>query len=171
MVPQIQVQAIDGTTNASYNSTSGANGLANFNLESGTDVFTAFKNGVNIGSTNITITGNATFTFQCQLTNLKIEVQNQNSVALPFVDLAITYQYQPAAGGSQTGSASGQTDSTGAFTLNSTLTGISYTINASLYNKVFNLGNNTFNNIPAQPVTTVIITCPNETLTLNVVGL
>ncbi len=170
VVPQIQIQVIDGTTNTSYNSTSGANGIANLNLESGTDILTAFKNGVNIGSTNITVTGNATFTFQCQLTNLKIEVQNQNSVAMPFVDLAITYQYQPAAGGSQTGSASGQTDSTGTFTLNSTLTGIGYTINASLYNKVFNLGNNTFNNIPAQPVTTIVIACPTETVTLNVVG-
>jgi membrane-bound inhibitor of C-type lysozyme len=170
VVPQIQVQAIDGATNTPYNNTSGANGIANLNLESGTDVLNAFKNGVNIGTTNITITGNATFTFQCQLTNLKIEVQNQNSVAMPFVDLAITYQYQPAAGGSQTGSASGQTDSTGIFVLNSTLTGISYTINASLYNNVFNSGNNTFNNIPAQPVTTVVITCPNETVSLNVVG-
>ena len=170
VVPQIQVQAIDGATNTPYNNTSGANGIANLNLESGTDVLNAFKNGVNIGTTNITITGNATFTFQCQLTNLKVEVQNQNSVAMPFVDLAITYQYQPAAGGSQTGSASGQTDSTGIFVLNSTLTGISYTINASLYNNVFNSGNNTFNNIPAQPVTTAVITCPNETVSLNVVG-
>ncbi len=170
VVPQIQVQAIDGPTNTPYNSTSAANGIASLNLESGTDVLNAFKNGVNIGTTNITVTGNATFTFQCQLTNLKIEVQNQNSIAMPFVDLAITYQFQPAAGGSQTGSASGQTDSTGVFILNSTLTGVSYTINASLYDKVFNSGNNTFNNIPAQPITTVVITCPNETVSLNVVG-
>ena len=170
VVPQILVQALDGSSNTSYNSTSGANGIASMNLESGTDIFTAFKSGVNIGSTNITVTGNATLTFQCQLTDLKIKVQNQNSVAMPFVDLAITYQYQPATGGSQTGSASGQTDSTGVFTLNSTLTEITYTISASLYTKVFNSGNNTFSNIPAQPVTTIVLLCPNEALTLNVVG-
>jgi hypothetical protein len=161
LVPQILVQVIDGATSTSYNSTSGANGIASLNLESGTDVLTALKNGVNVGTTNITVTGNATFSFQCQLTNLKIQVQNQNGVSLPFVDLAISYQ---------TGSASGQTDSTGAFTLNSTLTGITYTINASLYSKVFNLGNNTFNNIPAQPIATIVITCPTESITLNVVG-
>ena len=37
-------------------------------------------------------------------------------------------------------------------TLNSTLTGISYTVDASIYNQVFNSGNDTFNNLPAQAV-------------------
>ena len=64
----------------------------------------------------------------------------------------------------------GQTDLSGAFTLNSTLTGISYTVDASMYNKVFNSGNDIFNNITAQAVTTIIVTCPNETLSINVVG-
>ncbi len=97
-------------------------------------------------------------------------VQNQNGVTLPFVDLAITYSYQQANGGSQTGSSSGQTDPSGAFILNSTLTGISYTIDASLYGQVFNSGNDTFTNVPAQPLSQIIVTCPNEQLTINVVG-
>ena len=90
---------------------------------------------------------------------------------MSFVNLAITYQYQPTSGGSsQTGNVSGQTDSSGTYILNSTLTGISYTINASLYNQVFNSGNNTVNNLPAQALSEVVITCPNEALTINVVG-
>ena len=101
---------------------------------------TAFWNGVNVGETTITVTGNGTFTLQCQLTDLEIIVQNENGVAMPFVNLAITYQYQPTSGATQTGNVSGQTDPSGTYILNSTLTGISYTINASLYNQVFNSG-------------------------------
>jgi len=170
IVPQIQVQALDQVTNITYTGTSGADGIANLNLEAGTHVLTAFWNGVNIGGTSITVTGNGAFNIQGRLTDLKIVVQNQNGVALPFVNLAISYSYQQANGGSQTGSASGQTDPSGAFMLNSTLTGISYTIDASLYNKVFNSGNDTFNNVPALPVSQIIVTCPNEKLTINLVG-
>ena len=39
---------------------------------------------------------------------------------MPFVNLNIVYHYQ-SSGGSKTGSASGQTDSSGSFTLNSGL--------------------------------------------------
>jgi hypothetical protein len=171
IVPQIRVQATDESTNTAYNSTSGADGIANFNLETGTQSLTAFWNGVNVGETNITVTGDGTFSLQCQLTDLKITVQNENGILMPFVNLAITYRYQPSSGGSsQIGNASGQTDPSGSFTLDSTLTGISYTVNASLYNKVFNSGNNTITNLPAQALSEVVITCPNEALTINVVG-
>ena len=171
IVPQIRVQATDESTNTAYNSTSGADGIANLNLETGTQFLTAFWNGVNVGETNITVTGDGTFSLQCQLTDLKITVQNENGILMPFVNLAITYRYQPSSGGSsQIGNASGQTDPSGSFTLDSALTGISYTVNASLYNEVFNSGNNTINNLPAQALSEVVITCPNEALTINVVG-
>jgi len=39
-----------------------------------------------------------------------------------------------------------------------------------LYNVVFNSGNRTFNNIPAQATTNLVIICPSETLSINVVG-
>ena len=171
IVPQIRVQALDESTNIAYNSTSGVDGIANLNLETGNQLLTAFWNSVNVGETNITVTGDGTFSLQCQLTDLKITVQNENGTLMPFVNLAITYRYQPSSGGSsQIGNASGQTDPSGSFTLDSALTGISYTVNASLYNKVFNSGNNTINNLPAQALSKVVITCPNEALTINVVG-
>jgi hypothetical protein len=171
IVPQIRVQALDESSNTVYNSTSGADGIANLNLETGNQFLTAFWNGVNVGETNITVTGDGTFSLQCQLTDLKITVQNENGILMPFVNLVITYQYQPSSGGSsQTGNASGQTDTSGTYTLDSALTGISYTINASLYNIVFNSGNNTINDLPAQALSEVVITCPNEALTINVVG-
>ena len=171
VVAQIPLQVTDSATNAVYSGTTGLDGVASFSLGTGTQVLNAFFNGVNVGQTNITVTGDSTFNFQLTLTNLKITVENANGVLMPFVNLAITYQYQPSNGGSaQTGTASGQTDTSGSYILNSTLTGVSYTISASLYNQIFNSGNNTFNNISAQPVSTILITCPTETLTLSVVG-
>ena len=64
---------------------------------------------------------------------------------MPFVDLNIVYQ-------SNSGhwSASGQTDSSGSFILHSALAGASYTIDASIYDQIFNAGNNTISNLPAQ---------------------
>ena len=168
-VSNILVKALD-VSGTVYSSTSGSNGIADINLETGTYPLTAFWNDVNVGGTSITVTGNGTFTMICQLTNLEMIVQNENGVTLPFVNLTITYQYQQANGTTQTGSASGQTGTSGTCTLNSTLTGISYTINASVYNQVFNSGNNTVNNLPAQAIAEVVIICPNETLTINVVG-
>ena len=171
VVPGIQVQALDQATNIVYNGTTGNDGIANLNLEAGSFGLTAFLNGVNIGVSNITVSGDGSFSFQCQLTDLKIVVQNENGALLPYVNLSIAYQYKPANGGSvQTGNASGETDLSGAFVLNSTLIGISYTVDALMYNQVFNSGNNVFSNITAEPVSTIVVTCPNETLSINVVG-
>lgn len=169
VVSGIAIQALDVSTNTVYNAVSGSNGIANFKLERGTNVLTAFWNGVNVGETNITVSGDATFSIRCQLTNVKITVKNTSGIGMPFVNLNIVYQYQ-SSGGSKTGSASGQTDSSGSFTLNSTLAGASYTIDASIYNQIFNSGNNTVSNLPTQATAQVFIICPSETVTLSVVG-
>ena len=95
VVPQITVQALDKATNDQYNNTTGADGIVNLNLETGSYGLTAFLNGVNVGATDITVVGNGAFTFQCQLTDIRIVVQNQNGASLPYVNLSITYQYQP----------------------------------------------------------------------------
>ncbi len=169
-VPNILIIAVDPVANTNYNSTSDINGRSNLKLESGVQSLTAFFNGVNVGSSNITVTGDGNFNLQCQLTDLKIIVQNQNGVAMPFVSLAISYTFKPASGGSQTAAETGITDTSGKLVLNSTLPGITYTVNASLYNTVFNSANNTFNNIPAQAFSQIVVVCPNEPLTINVVG-
>ena len=169
VVSGIAIQALDASTNTVYNAVSGSDGIANFKLEGGTHVLTASWNGVNVGETNITVSADATFTLRCQLTNVKITVKNTNGIAMPFVNLNIVYQYQ-SSGGSKTGSASGQTGSSGSFTLNSTLAGASYTIDASIYNQIFNAGNNTVSNLPTQATAQVFIICPSETVTLSAVG-
>ena len=167
-VSQITIQALDTVTNAVYSNTSDSNGVATLNLENGGVSLQAFWNGVNVGQDNVTISGAGTFTIACQLTDLQIIVQNGNGVPVPFVNLDVTFNYQN--GTSQTGNYSGQTNSSGLFTLNSTLIGVKYSIAASLYNQVFNSGNNTVSSLPAQGISQVLIICPTEALTLSVVG-
>jgi hypothetical protein len=168
--PDIVVQARDQATNAEYSATTGSDGIANLKLENGNAALTALWNGVNVGQTNVTITGEATFSLRCQLTDLKVIVKNTRGIAMPYVDINILYQYHPSSGGSQTATASGQTDSSGSYVLSSTLPDATYTVNASMYNHVFNKGNNTFSSLPALATSEVMITCPNENITINVVG-
>jgi hypothetical protein len=169
LVPAVTVQAQDSQTSAIYSATSGSDGVANLKLETGNNGLTALWNSVNVGQTNITVSGDATFTLTCQLINLKIIVKNTQGKVMPFVDLVLNYQYQSTSG-SKTGSAEGQTSQSGSFTLNSTLPGATYKIDASVYDQIFNAGNNTVSNLPSQATSEVSIICPDETVTLSVLG-
>lgn len=163
IAPSVLVVVQDQAANTSYNKTSGSsNGVANFNLEDGPYLLTASVKGINVGNTNITVTGAGSFSFTCQLTDLLIKVQNENGTVLPFINLDIS--------SSQTGNISVQTGITGTYTLNSTLSNIGYTIKASLYSQVFNSGNETLSNLPAQAIYQYTIICPTEQTTINVVG-
>jgi hypothetical protein len=88
---------------------------------------------------------------------------------MPFVDLSVSYQYQSTSG-SKTGNAVGQTGISGSFTLNSTLPGATYKIDASVYNQIFNADNNTLSNLPGQATSEVSIICPDESITISVFG-
>jgi hypothetical protein len=165
----ISISAVDSATNSVYNVTSDSNGIANLKLESGAQVLTAFWNDVNVGSQTVTVSGDASFTLSCQLTNIKITVETTNGVAMPFVDLTVSYRYQSGSG-TKTGSATGQTDSAGTYILTSGFAGATYTIDASIYKQIFNAGNNTVSNLPTQATAQVFIICPSETLNLNIIG-
>jgi hypothetical protein len=169
LVPQIGVEALDQATSSIYNGTSGADGIATLSLEKGNHTLSAFWNDVQVGRINVTVTGDASFDLACELTDLKITVQNKDGNLIPFVNLDITYQYVTTRGSSlKTGHTSGETDLLGTFTFESILPGISYTINASIYGVVFNIGNNTVTGLPVQPISEVTILCPSRTLTLTV---
>jgi hypothetical protein len=168
-VPQIMVEALDQATNTMYNGTSGDDGIATLNIERGNHTLTAFWNYVQVGKINATVTGANSFDLTCELTNLRITVQNKNGNLIPFVNLYITYKYVTTKEKlSKTGQTAGQTNLSGTFILNSVLPRIRYTINASIYGVVFNTENNTVTDLPAQAISEVIILCPSRTLTLTV---
>jgi hypothetical protein len=169
IVPVVSLQAKDVASGTVHNAVSDSNGVANLRLEKGTSTITALWNSANVGESNITVSGDGTFTISCQLINLKINVKNTAGIVMPFVDLNITYQYQSSSG-TKTGNSVGQTDASGSYTLTSTLPAASYTIDVSVYGQIFNAGNNTVSNLPTYATAQVYIIAPSETLTLNVVG-
>ena len=170
LVAQIVVDALDVATNEVYNGTSGSDGVASLSLENGNHILSAFWHSVKVGEMNVSVTGEGTFDLTCELTNLRITVQNENGDLIPFVNLAITYQYVTTKGSAtKTGRASGQTSLAGSFVLNSVLPKISYTINASLYGVVFNADNNSVAALPVAPISEVLIVCPSRTLTLKII--
>jgi hypothetical protein len=168
IVPLIRLQVQDATTNVVVNGSSGNDGIATFSLETGVQSLNAFWNGVNVGQTNITVIGNGVFTMVCTLTDINFVVHNENGVPMPFVHLDFGFQYHTASGVTQVGSASGETNVLGFYKFNSTLTGVDYNVTASLYNQVFSVS--AVNNVPVQSFSQVLITCPNEALTINVIG-
>ncbi|MGB9915260.1 MAG: carboxypeptidase-like regulatory domain-containing protein [Candidatus Bathyarchaeales archaeon] len=168
-VPQIMVEATDQVSNERINNISGNDGIATLKLEKGNHIITAYWNDVQVGKINVTITAEDSFNLPCELTTLRITVKDKNGNLLPFVNLDITYQYITTKESiTKTGVVSGQTGLSGTFTLNSTLTGISYTINASLYGVIFNSGNRTVNTLTAQPTSEVLIICPAQIISLTV---
>jgi hypothetical protein len=169
VVSQVRVEALDTTTDSIFNGTSGSDGIANLRLEKGNHILSAFWNRVKVGQTNITVTGEGTFDLQCHLASLKVTVKDTNGMLMPFVDLEFYYRYSTSSGASEIGTALGKTDPLGIFILDSALTGVDYTINASMYNQVFNLGNNTISSLPNQAFSEVTIICPSRKLSIEVV--
>ncbi len=167
-VPGILVETTDQNTKVVYNGTTNYAGIATINLESGNQTVDAYWNDVNVGEIKATVTGNSSFTVSCKLTDIQLIVQDKNGVAIPFVDLNIGYQYTTTKNSTiQNGNVSVQTDLSGKYVLNSTLPKIGYIINASKYNTVFNVGNNTINNLPEQPRSSATILCPDESLRIT----
>lgn len=168
-VSEISVEALDQATDEINTGSSDYQGIANLKLEVGNHLITGFWNGVNVGELNVSVTGPTSFDLACKLTNVEITVQNENGNLMPFVELDITYQYLTTKENTlETGSTSGETDLSGNFILTSVLPGTSYTINASLYNVVFNADNKSITNLPVQPTSKVMIICPSKTLTLRI---
>ena len=170
LAPQIMVEALDQATNTTYNCTSTSDGIASLNLEKGSHTLSAFWNSVEVSEINVSITEESIIDLTCELTNLKITVQNEDGNLIPFVNLYITYQYITTKEGLlKTSYASGETDFSGILNLRSIPPEISCTINASLYGIVINVGNNTINSLLVQPVSEVVVLCPSRTLTLKII--
>jgi len=169
-VSQILVETFDEAANTTYSNTTDGNGLTRLQLEKGNHTFEAFWEEVKVGRMeNVTIAGNYTYDLPCDLANMKITVKDEDENLIPFVSLKINYTYittkEPS---TENGSTNGQTDLAGVFLINSTLTHINYTVNASRYGIVFNKNNNTIQDLPAEAWFNVTIVCPAKTLTLNV---
>jgi hypothetical protein len=165
-VPNLLVQAVDQITNAVYNGTTNANGVATISLEKGSYTINVYWNQIRVSQRIISVTGSATFPIVCQLTDLTLRVQDKNGVGVPFVNLNMTFQYTNPSG-TQNGLMTGQTDTTGTYTFTSILPGVTYTVSAYKYSKVFSTY--TASNLPVQSSSQATILVPEETISISIV--
>jgi hypothetical protein len=169
ILTEMTVEALDKATNSRYNITSDTDGLAQLWLEKGDHTLEAFWKEVKVNETQITVDGEDTYNLTCELTNVKIVVEDKNEIRIPFVHLNISYQYVTTKDSKvKNESITGETNLSGVFDLNSTLPHITYTIDAFRYEESFNKNNNTIEDLPAEKCCNVSILCPAKTLTLNI---
>lgn len=169
VVSDILVEALDKATNTKFENTSDSNGLASFHLEKGDHTLTAFWKNVTVAEMPVTIWITYTYNLPCRLTNMKVTVMDKNGILMPFINLNISFQYVTTKEGRiENESKTGKTDIFGVFFLNSTLSNVNYTIDASRNGIVFNVNNNTVENLPPDPWYNVTIICPAKTLTLKI---
>ncbi|MCL2431282.1 hypothetical protein [Candidatus Bathycorpusculum sp.] len=169
VIPDVSVKTTDTATNIVYTAVSGSDGITTLRLENGPYTITATWNEINVGEANIIIKEEEIFTLRCQLTDTTITVKNDDGITIPFVDLNITYNYQSGTI-SKSGNTTGKTDYTGNYILTSTLAGTTYTVQASRYDRIFNANNNTFTNHRDQAVANVVIICPTQNVSINIIG-
>jgi len=169
VVSDVLVRVTDTATDVVFSAISGFDGITSFRIEKGPFTVTATWNDIIIGQESITVTKEEIFTLRCQLTDTTITVKNTDGVTIPFVDLDIAYNYQTGTS-SRSGNTIGRTDHTGNYILTSTLAGATYTIEASLYGQIFNADNNTFSNHLDQSSAYVVIDCPIQNVSINIIG-
>jgi hypothetical protein len=172
-VPSIFVRAHDQQSNAFYNASSNATGVASFMLERGNQIYEAIYKLVKVGDASDVITGEKSLNFTCQLTTLNttiLDAQNPTTT-IPFVTVTITYNYTTNFEVTQnrTDRETGTTTISGTLQFTSLLPNITYIVNASRYGEIFNQDNNTIPNLPTTPYYDTTILLPSRTLQLTVV--
>jgi len=166
-VPNIVIEALDHASNATYNGTTGAAGIASISIADGNYTVDAYWNDVKVAENQVSVSGNSSYDIQCSLTDLIVSVQDKNGATIPFVNLNFSFQFTTRTGAVQPTVFSTQTDISGVYVVNSTLPGINYVVDASKYGVLFNGGNSTVSNLPAKPTFQAVIICPDESLSLK----
>ena len=128
-VPNVVIKAFENTTLVT-NRTSNQDGIAFLKLEIGNYTLEAYYRNQKVGVLPLEVTNTTMVYFACNLTNLKISVIGivaGTEIQIPEVNLFLTPVNQTA-----------KTNITGTAIFHSLLPNVSYTINASRYNTLFN---------------------------------
>jgi hypothetical protein len=135
-VQSVKVQVLENGTSV-VNATSDSNGLARvagaggLTLETGSYTCKAVYRGINVNETSINVTGVASFILYCNLTNLKVSViavKDEVNLNVPEAKIYLKPENTTLT-----------TDINGTAIVHSLLPTVNYTLNASRYDKSFNV--------------------------------
>ena len=162
------VEVYNATSNAYLNMAQDTNstGLVRFVLGAGNYTFKAFWQNVLVGSVMRNITENVSLTLEAKLSNLKLTVQNETGIPIPWVNLNVAYNYTTRVPETIPFSSVFTTDLEGKVVLENVFTSISYRVSASRYGFVFNV--TTIQSLPAIAWNNITIVAPIYTMLVKV---
>ena len=167
-VAGVTVRVYNATTDEFLSGeTTNATGWARFLLSLGNYSFRAFWKDVEVGILpNQVIEENKTLTLECSLAHVKIAVEDEADMPLPFISVTLMYNYTTRLNETIPATESFETNYTGTVKLHNMFTNIDYTIEARRYGSLFNT---TFiGKLPAQPWVNVTVVCPTYTVSVHV---
>jgi hypothetical protein len=147
------------------NVTSDSQGLATFRLEFGSYQCNASLYGQEVGVFQIGVNDTGAFNFDCNLTNLRVVVLDEDGIRIPDVELSLTPENQTFT------TEINSTDINGTSVVHSLLPSvnsipINYTLNATRYNTRFNTTTNLY--LPTTAWYDLMMVCPKRSLQVNV---
>lgn len=173
-VADVLLKVHDVSANVNYTSRSGIGGYVNFMLEIGDYTAEAYFKDVKVGDFPFSVARDAllNFSFTCNITSLNIIVANELGVRVPQVNVTLVYNYTTNYGTPENRTATeyNQTDINGLVVFPTVFTNLAYVVNASLYGIVFNVGNNTIHDLPADEYVNVTVLYPTRKLNVQVLG-
>ncbi len=169
-VSNVTIKVHDFEAGKTYNIVSGVGGVASIRLEKGAHKFTAYFKKVRVGEVSVNITGELMLNLTCQITNLKITVENEQNpeVKIPFVSLNLTATYTTELDGVRIENEIDvtQTDIEGSARFVLPILNATYRLTASRYGRTF--FNGTIPELKPEAWNNVKISCPVKSLTVNV---
>jgi len=164
----VTVEVYNATSSAYLNMVQHTNntGWVKFVLGAGNYTFKAFWKDVLVGSVTRNVTENTSFTLEAMLSNLKLTVQSEAGMPIPWVSLNVAYNYTTRVPQTIPFSSVFTTDLEGKVVLENVFTSINYRVSASRYSFVFNT--TTIKSLPAIAWNNITIFAPTYTMLVRV---
>jgi len=139
----VEVYNVTLPNEALQNGDTNSTGWILFNLNSGYYTFRAFVKDAEVGvQENQNVTMDTTLTIRLRLVNVAATVETETGVKVPFVDIALKYNYTTRDNETISETASMQTNHTGMAEVRNLFTNTAYRVEAKRYNMLFS--NTTF---------------------------
>ena len=161
-VANVVVEVYNATTNNFLNvfDTTNSSGWAQFNLEQGNYTFKALVKNVEVGNlSNLSVTVDNTFVIRLRLINLMVSVETEEGEGVPFITIALLYNYTTRDNETISGTVSMRTTLAGVAEVQNLFTNITYSVEARRYDALFN--RTTIEFLPASPLASLRFELPN----------
>lgn len=145
-----------------------ATGWIRFNLDTGNHTFKAFVKNVEVGSRSENLTGDIELALPLRLVKVVVTVDTEAGEGVPFVDVAMKFNYTTRSNNTVSEIASMRTNLTGVATIQNLFTNITYKVEAARHGMLFNSTTLAVEFLPSSPLS-LDLTLPTYTLNVHAI--